>query len=104
MCFKDALRSLVAAKKYCVFMYVSYCGTKQWNEIFDPTDLDLYNQRTGPLIQKIKDLGIDGIVLEIDELYVSIYYNFIDVHIQSIIDKNIKNERKTFSPLDFSRE
>lgn len=69
--FKGPIQSLVAAQK-TVYIYIEYAAkVEPWDEIVDPKDQAVYNQRMCPLMQKIKELGISGIVLAISDIYVS---------------------------------
>lgn len=77
---KGMIQSLVAAG-LSTYIYIGFVSSEQhWSDIFEPTDPALGNATTCALIQKIKDLKICGIILNINDLYVSIqcikYYNF----------------------------
>lgn len=69
--FKDVIQSLVQAN-IMVLMYVAYYAEEPWYEIFEKKNQSIYDQRIQPLMQKIIDLNMDGIVLDISNLYVSI--------------------------------
>lgn len=67
---------MVAVKK-SVYLLISVLKDKQpWADIFDPKDPAKYDAIVCPLIQKISDLGLCGIVFNIEYLYVRIRFHY----------------------------
>lgn len=61
------------ANKLPVFIHVGYEYDALWDdEIFCPSSPTIYDQQISPLIKKINDLKISGIILAIGDTSVSI--------------------------------
>lgn len=61
------------AANITVYLRVGFVMYETWSDIFDPQDPVVYNQRMCPLMAVVKELGINGIVFGITNIYVSIF-------------------------------
>lgn len=60
-----------------VYTFVGYDALYEpWHELLDPVDQNRYNDLVTPLVKKIKDLRLSGIVLGISDIYVSIRLDY----------------------------